>query len=759
MRDTWYYGIVLVALSPPATNDRSPRYMEKALAAIHQGLPAGEPVVLAFGPRSGQVAWLVRFAERYEQRVIGPILANYPQAAVGTCSEPAAPTHEWSADLMLAPHLFPILRHGQFEDLLARRYADPIDSLLQALHPGGGIECRVELELTPASPHHRKAAQRAVSLLDRSFFRRHRRLASFFAEHAASGRWKLSLMVLERLAGRSTAPDRAVPLDLSASRYHEREADLQAAADKVGGHLFTARLRIVAAATSKSPDAAVERIRTIAGALGALTRSRLARFQLSAIRPGNPIGSGPAFLLSHEEIATLWHPPTEGVATENLAVASFIERPAPANLPTGNAEGDIILGRVRHRSDSRSVGLRRDDRRRHVYVVGKTGMGKSTLLLNQIGLDLQAGRGLCLIDPHGDLAETALGLVPPERTNDVIVFDAGDRQYAIGFNPLACPDPSRTDQVAGGVVAALRKLYDSWGPRLEDTLRNGVHATVEQGGTLLSLLQLLGDSAYRERVVPRIRDPLVRSFWQHEFATWSKAYRTEAVAAIQNKIRPFLTNTIIRAIVAQSGPGLDLRQVMDDRKVLLVNLSKGRIGEDNSSLLGALLVTSLQQAAMMRADVPEEKRCDFGLYVDEFQNFTSGSFATILSEARKYRLGLTVSHQYLSQLDEATTAAVAGNVGTIVAFAVGIDDAEWLAGAMSKSPGQLAPQELAGLPKYTACVRLLVDGLPSDPFTMTTFPPPPPDEERRRTIIRQSQRQFARPAADVLRHVSGALTA
>lgn len=731
--------------------------MEKALAAIHQGLPAGERIVLAYGPQNGQVAWLIRFAERYKERVIGPILANYPQAAVAACSEPAAPTYELSADLMLAPHLFPILRHGQFEDLLARRYADPIDSLLQALHPAGGVECRVELELTAVSPHHRKAAQRAVNLLDRSFLRRHHGLASFYAAHAASGRWRLPRLILEWLASRSAAPDRAAPLDLSASHYHEREADLQAAADKVGGHLFTARLRIVATTMGKSPDAAVERIRTIAGALGALTRSRLAQFRLSPIQRGNPAGSGPAFLLSHEEIATLWHPPTVGVATENLAVASFIERPAPANLPVGDAEGDIVLGRVRHRSDGRSVGLRRDDRRRHVYVVGRTGMGKSTLLLNQIALDLQAGRGLCLIDPHGDLAEAVLGLVPPERTNDIILFDAGDREHAVAFNPLACPDPTRADQIAGGVVVALRKLYDSWGPRLENALRNGVHAIVEQGGTLLSLLQLLGDAAYRERLVPRIRDPLVRSFWQHEFATWNKTYRTEAVAAIQNKIRPFLTNTIIRAIVAQPGPGLDLRHVMDDGKVLLVNLSKGRIGEDNSALLGALLVTSLQQAAMMRAEVPEEERRDFGLYVDEFQNFTSGSFATILSEARKYRLGLTVSHQYLGQLDEATTAAVAGNVGTIVAFAVGIDDAEWLAGAMSKTPGQLAPQELAGLPKYTACVRLLVDGRPSDPFTMTTFPPPLPDDERRRTVIRQSQRQFARPAEEVLRQVAEAL--
>ena len=253
-------------------------------------------------------------------------------------------------------------------------------------------------------------------------------------------------------------------------------------------------------------------------------------------------------------------------------------------------------------------------------------------------------------------------------------------------------------------------------------MTDAIEATIERGGNLLSVMQLLGEKNFRERTVPLIRDPIVRSFWVHEFASWSDNYRTEAVAAIQNKIRPFLTNTTIRNIVSQPGRSLDLRKVMDDGKILIVNLSKGRLGEDNSTLLGALLVTSIQQAAMTRADIPELDRRDFSLYVDEFQNFTTGSFASVLSEARKYRLSLIVAHQYLSQLDEQTANAVFGNVGSIIAFQVGSDDAVRLAEQMSKHPGQLTPENLTGLPKYTAYMRLLIDGMPSGPFSMGTMP-------------------------------------
>ena len=426
-----------------------------------------------------------------------------------------------------------------------------------------------------------------------------------------------------------------------------------------------------------------------------------------------------------------------------MQTTEFRELEAPLKFYS-EEEGSVVLGRVKFRDDQRHVGIGQEDRRRHLYIVGKTGMGKTTLLQSMLATDIRAGRGVCLVDPHGDLADNVTALIPKHRTNDVILFDAASRDQVIGFNPLACRDPTRIDQVTSGVVSALKKLYDSWGPRLEDTLRNAVFATVERGGNLLSVMQLLGEKNFRERTVPLIRDPIVRSFWIHEFASWSDNYRTEAVAAIQNKLRPFLTSTTIRAIVSQPGRSLDLREVMDNGQVLIVNLSKGRLGEDNSTLLGALLVTSIQQAAMTRADIPEADRRDFSLYVDEFQNFTTGSFASVLSEARKYRLSLIVAHQYLSQLDEPTANAVFGNVGSMIAFQVGTDDAERLAQQMSKHPGQLTPENLTGLPKYTAYTRLLIDGMPSSPFSMMTLPVTSKeiDPERGEIIRKVMHRRF-----------------
>lgn len=370
-------------------------------------------------------------------------------------------------------------------------------------------------------------------------------------------------------------------------------------------------------------------------------------------------------------------------------------------------------------------------------------MGKSTLLQNMLASDMGQGHGVCLVDPHGDLAASLLGMVPSFRTNDVIYFDAADREHAIPFNPLACPDRRYLDQVTSGVVSSFKKLHDSWGPRLEDTLRNAVFAVVEQRGNLLSLMRLLGDPRFREQLVARIEDEIVRGFWQTEFARWSEAYRTEAVAAIQNKIRPFLTNTNIREIVTQSGPSLNLRQVMDERRILIANLSKGRIGEDNSTLLGAFLVTSIQQAAMTRADIAEEQRPDFFLYVDEFQNFTTGSFATLLSEARKYRVGIVVAHQYLEQLSDETAGAVWGNVGSMLAFQVGSEDAETLSVQFSRFPGELCQQDLSALKKYTAYARLLVDGMPTKAFSLRTVPSPIADRQRAEIVATASARQYA----------------
>lgn len=740
---------MLKSIAAPATNDRSPRYCEKALAAIHQAITPGEEVCFEYGVSQGRVGLFCRFPPELERVVLGPLLANYPRAAVQDVAETDDPRtceardfRQWTAELRLEPEIFPILRHAQFEDLLNHNYADPSDSLLRAICPTEDAQCQVEIIATPTNHRVCRRAEQSVALLDREFFRHHENVAHYFACNILHSRQRWIAVLLGLAARSSSRPSREAPMDVTGSRQHDREADLQAAADKIGGHLFSTSIRIHVWSNSK--ESARSRIQEIAGAFGAFTRSRLATFSVSSLRRfSEKTPAYSTFILSHEELATLWHPPTANVGAEKMRVSAFTELEPPAAFYSGNEDGAVTIGKVKFRDDHRLVGISRDDRRRHVYVIGRTGVGKTTLLLNQICSDMEKGHGVALVDPHGDLATEVVRRTPRHRTNDVILFDVADGENTVSFNPLACPDSSLVDRVTSGAVSAFKKLHsDSWGPRLENTLRNAVFATVEQGGTLVSLLRLLTDEAYREAKVPRISDEIVRAFWTQEFASWTKAYRTEAVAAITNKIQPFLTNRNVRAIVSREGRSLNLRQVMDEGKVLIVNLSKGRVGEDNAALLGAFIVTAIQQAAMTRAELLEEDRRDFYLYIDEFQNFLTSSFDSILSEARKYRLNLTVSHQYRAQIDEATAAAIGGNVGSIISFAVGSEDAEWLSSAMCRHPGELQPADLINLQRHTAYARILVDGMPAGPMSIATLPPPSIGEDRYEIVAQCSRRRF-----------------
>jgi type IV secretory pathway TraG/TraD family ATPase VirD4 len=450
----------------------------------------------------------------------------------------------------------------------------------------------------------------------------------------------------------------------------------------------------------------------------------------------------------------LFHPPTAGVQAERLAATSFREMEPPVTIhASGEGEGETTVGRVLYRDDERLVGIGREERLRHVHVLGRTGVGKSTLLLNQIRGDIRAGAGVCVIDPHGDLADAVARSVPRDRTNDVILFDPSDDEYAVAYNPLLCPDAGRRDLVADDVLAAFEKVYDlTHTPRLKDTLRNALYVLVEKRKTLLNLLLMLSDAAYRERMIAGI-DDVVRMFWQHEFASWNDRYRTEALSAIQNKLRPFLMNRKIRAIVGQRDALVDPRTVMDEGKILIVPLSKGKLGEINVRLLGSLLVTGLQQAAMTRADVPEPQRREFFVYIDELHNFTTPAFASMLSEIRKYRVGLIGSHQFLDQLDPETAAALAGNVGSRIVFQAGADDAERLSRTLSKYAGQVRPEDLTNLPKYTAVAQLLTDGIPTNPFTIRTLPPEAITEDRFDAVRRASARQYARPVEIANAHI------
>lgn len=402
-----------------------------------------------------------------------------------------------------------------------------------------------------------------------------------------------------------------------------------------------------------------------------------------------------------------------------------------------------IIGETNFRNQRVKFGIKPDDRRRHVYTIGKTGTGKTTLLENMAIQDIRAGRGVGVVDPHGEFAQKMLDFVPKDRINDVIYFDPADLQYPIAFNVIERVDPEHRHLVASGLVGVFKKLWaETWGPRLEYLLRNAILSLLEYpGSTLLGIMRVLTDKEYRNKVIENTQDPVVKSFWVDEFAKYPDRFMVEAVAPIQNKVGQFLTSPLVRNIVGQTKSAIDLRKVMDEGKILIMNLSKGAVGEDNSALLGAMLITRLQLAAMSRIDIPESQRRDFYLYVDEFQNFATESFASILSEARKYRLNLTLAHQYIAQMEESVRDAALGNVGTLVSFRVGAYDAEYLEKEFAP---EFFAQDLVNLGFADIYLKLMIDGMASRPFSAHTLPPLSPIAEvSREKIIKVSRERYA----------------
>jgi hypothetical protein len=391
-------------------------------------------------------------------------------------------------------------------------------------------------------------------------------------------------------------------------------------------------------------------------------------------------------------------------------------------------------------------GIKKADRRRHTYIVGKTGTGKSTLLLNSLVQDIWSGNGVALLDPHGDLAERLLDYIPQRRINETIYFNPADTEYPIAFNPLSHSDPSQQHLVASGLVQVFKKIWaDSWGPRLEYVLRNTLLALLERPGhSLLAVTRMLNDDLFRSQVVKGIKDPVVRHFWEMEFEGYPKVFRTETISPIQNKVGQFLSNPLIRNIVGQTNTRFDLLDVMDNGRILIMNLSKGKIGEDNSSLLGSLMVTQLYIAALRRAHQPEEKRRDFYLYIDELQSFVTEDFPSILSEARKYRLNIAgMANQFISQLPDYMASAILGNVGTLIAFATGSEDAELLAKEFNP---EFRSDDLIALPSYNVYMKLSIDGSTSKAFSAESLPPIANHAPSARSrIIQQSRQRFSKP--------------
>lgn len=416
-------------------------------------------------------------------------------------------------------------------------------------------------------------------------------------------------------------------------------------------------------------------------------------------------------------------------------------RGVAADSGTMNDE-KIIIGEREDWGKTRLFGILIADQRQHIYIIGKTGSGKTTLLRNMIIQHIEQGHGVGLIDPHGDLAEEILGYIPPHRADHLAYFNPGDVEFPVGLNVLANVEPDDRHLVASGVVSAFKGIWrDSWGPRLEYILYNAVAALLDcRNATLLGVNRMLVDPQYRAKVIRQVSDPFIKAFWAEEYENYDERFQREAIAPIQNKLGQFLLNPVIRNILGQVKSKIDIPFVMDNERLFIANLSKGKLGSDKANLLGSLLTTQFQLGAMARADRPETERRDFYLFIDEFQNFSTDAFASILAEARKYRLDLTLSHQYIDQLPLPVRQAVFGNVGTLIAFRTGYADAEIL----QKELGNTIPaSSIADLDRYEAVVKLLENGSNREPFRAKTLPPMGKRTGRSGKLVRQSRQRFA----------------
>jgi hypothetical protein len=454
-------------------------------------------------------------------------------------------------------------------------------------------------------------------------------------------------------------------------------------------------------------------------------------------------------VLGSAELAGLWHPPGLLLsAIRSIAWGGKLTGEPPENLPvaTENEEEKKeinFFARTEFKNKMTTFGIKRADRRKHTYIMGKTGSGKSTLIANMVINDMRNGEGMCIIDPHGDLIDLLMDYIPSYRINDVAYLDPSDTEYPFHLNPLEVKNDALKELIASGIVSIFHKLYHySWGPRLEYILRNTILTLLQvPNSTFLEVPELLTNDRYRDRIIEKLEDGVLKSFWVNEFNKLTPQMRSESIMPILNKVGQFLSSKTIRNIIGNPTSTIDFEDMMNQGKIILVNLSQGKLGEDSSALLGAMMITKLQLAAMNRVYIAEDDRRDFFLYVDEFQNFATNSFVKILSEARKYRLNLTLANQYIGQIEEEVQNAIFGNTGSLLAFGVGATDAR----PLSREFGlKYKEEELVQLGNYQIVLKLSIDNHTSSPFAATTLPLPRSINQNRDKIIRSSRERFAR---------------
>jgi hypothetical protein len=590
---------------------------------------------------------------------------------------------------------------------------------------GEDASAAIQIAIRPTNNSWRKACEQAAQSLQQG--KEVNRPVNLTAKEFAKGAHSLAKEFGKAAAAKGEKGDQTIPVPEPVKLTPIQEQKLQFLEQKASKVGFDTQIRVITCAkTQPEADAHLE---NITSSFAQFNSPELNGFKKTMTSKDHLLrqfifrtfgGTKTSLILNAEELASIYHFPNKGVETPGILWLSAKDAPPPANLP----QVGTFLGQSIYRGETKNVFIKDDDRLRHIYAIGKTGTGKTTLFTSMALSDIKAGRGVCYIDPHGDAVEEILKGIPKERAQDLVLFDPADVERPYGLNLLEWKKPEQRDFLIQELVQIFYKLFDPEhtgivGPQFEHWLRNAALTLMSDpnGGTMIEIPRLFTDDQFREEKVAHLKDPIVLQFWKKQMAQTAEFHKSEMLNYFTSKFGRFMTNEMMRNVIGQTTSSFDFREIMDTGKIFLVNLSKGRVGEVNSNLLGMILVAKLQMAAMSRADLTESQRRDFYLYVDEFQNFATDNFEQILSEARKYHLSLNITNQYVAQLEERIRDAVFGNIGTLISFRIGAQDAEFIEKEFAPT---FTHEDLISVDKFHAYVKLLIDGVASRPFSMKT---------------------------------------
>ena len=749
---------VLLMMEIPKDNDKKELAAEQLFASLHGILrdatelrnSGGVQEHLSFEIASSgnQIRFFVWVPKILQSFVEGQIYSQYPSVQIYRMKEDYVDRRSkypitYSTEITLTENeALPIKTFESFE-------VDPLAGItgtLAKLNPNGGEELWIQILTRPIADNWHQKTDAWVKAVKAG--------KSFDFFHID---WAWFIQVIAALwRPPEGGTEQPVKVELS-ERDKTRVAKAEEKATKLG---YEVKIRL--AYVGQDEVSAKLNMQALVGTFKQFNSTNLNGFKmlggtfdknaLDAYKERQFTNSG--FILNISELASVYHLPHTNVETPNIVWASSKTAEPPAKLPmlTGEQAHDeniSAFGLTDFRGIKHQFGMYRRDRSRHVYIIGQTGSGKSGLLTLFALSDIYHNQGYCIIDPHGDLAMDNLKFIPESRIDDVVYFNPADTQYPMAFNPLEVYDPARKPNISSEVIGVLKRMFgESWGPRLEHILRYTLLALLDRPNTtMLDISRMLTDKDFRKETLEYCKDVTVLQFWKQEFGSWGDKQVTESVAPILNKVGAFTANPIIRNIIGQPKSSFDIRKIMDEGKILVVNLSKGLIGEDNAAILGSFLVTKVQLAAMSRSDIPNvEDRRPFYLYVDEFQNFATDSFSVILSEARKYGLNLTVANQYTSQMTESVRDAVFGNVGTTISFRVSADDAPILSKQFEPI---FEAQDLLNLNNRHFVVSMIINGEKTPAFSATTLSIPKPPNDITPRIVRNSRLVYARSREEV----------